>query len=304
MKYFVAITDNNWFSFLASQRPDEVNFWRPSSTQAFKAIDVGAPFLFKLHSPDNYIVGGGFLVQHSILPLSLAWKAFETKNGAADLETFRDLVNRHRPKRDFDPMIGCTILAEPFFLDRDSWIPVPKDWANPIVSGKKYDSEEGAGKILWQQVEERMCSVVSAQPWIVAEGPRYGQEYLTRGRLGQGAFRILVTDAYQRSCCMTGERTLPVLEAAHIKPFTKDGPNTIDNGLLLRSDLHTLFDGGYMTITTDYHIEVSPLIREKFHNGKDYYKMHGQQLAVLPVQEFYRPSREFLEWHNSERFAV
>jgi putative restriction endonuclease len=37
-------------------------------------------------------------------------------------------------------------------------------------------------------------------------------------RLGQGAFRLLVTDAYQRRCAVTGERTLPVLDAAHIRP--------------------------------------------------------------------------------------
>lgn len=79
-----------------------------------------------------------------------------------------------------------------------------------------------------------------------AEGMRYGAEYLMRARLGQGAFRVMVSDAYQRRCAVTGERTLPFLEAAHIRPYTEEGPRVISNGLLLRSDLHTLFDRGYM----------------------------------------------------------
>lgn len=64
---------------------------------------------------------------------------------------------------------------------------------------------------------------------------------IVRPRLGQGAFRIVVTDTYERRCAVTGERTLPVLEAAHIKSYADGGAHDITNGLLLRSDLHTLF---------------------------------------------------------------
>lgn len=81
---------------------------------------------------------------------------------------------------------------------------------------------------------------------------------------------------------MTGERTLPVLNASHIKPYSQDGPHSINNGLLLREDLHTLFDRGYMTVTKNLKIEVSKRIREDFGNGRDYYKTHGQGLLVLP----------------------
>src|SRR5690606_11461688 len=84
---------------------------------------------------------------------------------------------------------------------------------------------------------------------IKEEGPRYGAEYLARARLGQGAFRVLVTDAYQKRCAISGERTLPVLQAAHIRPYAAAGPHRVSNGLLLRSDLHILFDRGYVTVT-------------------------------------------------------
>ena len=87
MKFYVGVTDNKWFEYLARCKPDEVNFWRPGGTGSFQVLSPGAPFLFKLHSPENYIVGGGFFVSHSNLPLSLAWEACGDKNGAPSAET-------------------------------------------------------------------------------------------------------------------------------------------------------------------------------------------------------------------------
>jgi putative restriction endonuclease len=61
MKFYVGITDWDWFTYLSSDEPpEEVNFWRPSGDRAFRALEIGEPFLFKLHSPRNFIVGGGF----------------------------------------------------------------------------------------------------------------------------------------------------------------------------------------------------------------------------------------------------
>ena len=126
----------------------------------------------------------------------------------------------------------------------------------------------------------------------------YGAPVTIRPRLGQGAFRVEVTDAYLRRCAITGEKTLPALEAGHIRPYAKSGPHEIRNGLLLRSDLHNLFDLGYLTVTLDYKVKVSRRIREEFENGRDYYALDGQRLAVLPSDETARPAREFLEWHH------
>jgi len=65
------------------------------------------------------------------------------------------------------------------------------------------------------------------------------------------------------------------------------------------SDLHNLFDQGYLTVTLDFRVEVSRRIREEFENGRDYYALHGEPLKVLPSAEHSRPAREFLEWHNA-----
>jgi putative restriction endonuclease len=313
MKYWVGVTDETWFEYLAQQQPDEVNFWQPSGIRGFRAIEPGAPFLFKLHSPENYIVGGGFFVRHSILPLSIAWKAFAEKNGAPDYQTFQQQIFTYRKRRgqtEPDPKIGCIILTTPFFFSESDWIPVPKDWKLSIMQGKTYDTTGHIGAALWNEVSNRLNKYQfgstkdrTAYPQGVAEPtPLYGSEYLTRARLGQGAFRVLVTEAYTRRCAITGERALPVLEAAHIKPFAQSGPNKINNGLLLRADLHILFDEGYITITDDLHIEVSRRIKEEYDNGKEYYTFRGKGLEVLPPKLIERPSKEFIQWHNQKIF--
>ncbi len=300
MKFYVGVTDNKWYDFLATRKPDEVNFWRPGGTGLFQAIQPGAPFLFKLHSPDNFIAGGGFFVKHSNVPLSLAWEAFGEKNGAPSLDSLRVLIDKFRSNkpREHDPVIGCTILANPFFLDRRAWIPAPSNWAPSIVQGKSYETAEPIGAGVWAEVQARHVIADVERPLLAEDVNRYGAEFLTRARLGQGAFRVLVTDAYARRCAITGERTLPALEAAHIKPFAKSGPNQTANGLLLRSDLHKLFDLGYISVTPDLAVEVSRKIKEEFDNGRDYYALHGQNLTVIPPTDKDRPSTQFLEWHN------
>ena len=300
MKFWVGVTDSDWFNYLSSIKPDEVNFWKPSG-KGFGAIEIGAPFLFKLHSPHNKIVGGGFFIRAEQLPLSLAWDAFKEKNGAPTIDDLRNLINAHRTIPKPEPTIGCIILNQPFFFAEDQWIDVPSSFAPNIVTGKTYDSNEPDGERLWSEVMLRLSDVLRkglvAEPLTV-----YGKEYLIKRRLGQGAFRIFVTGAYSRKCAMSGEKALPVLQAAHIKPFNKHGPNRVDNGLLLRSDLHILFDRGYLTVTPDYKIEASRKIKEEFDNGKHYYSFNGNKLSVLPQLNDERPNLDFINWHNENIF--
>lgn len=304
MKLWVGVTDKEWFDFLRPRRPDEVNFWQPSGKALTGVLVEGTPFLFKLHSPHDFVVGGGFFVRFTTLPAVLAWSAFGEKNGVASYEALRKRIAQYRADQSRgDPEIGCNVLTAPFFLPEKAWIPVPRDWSKNIVRGKTYDTDEQIGKDLWQRVRAQLVEMQASPEENMIQAQRYGNEYLARARLGQGAFRVLVTDAYHRRCAITGEKTLPVLEAAHIKPFAVSGPNTIDNGLLLRSDLHTLFDLGYITITDDYRVEVSRQIRSRFENGREYYKYQGCPLAELPDGQQERPSRVFLDWHHDNVFV-
>jgi putative restriction endonuclease len=306
MRLWVGVTDKDWFDFLEARAPDEVNFWQPSGSREFRVLQPGEPFLFKLHSPLNFIVGGGTFVRYSKLPASLAWDAFGPKNGVASLGQLRERVRRYRRESvDLDPVIGCNVLVEPFFLPREQWIRVPESWARNIVQGKTYDTATDEGRALLADVQAVLTAAVADAPLAATDdSPRYGTEYMTRGRLGQGAFRVLVTESYQKRCAVTGEKTLPVLEAAHIKPYAEDGPHRVDNGILLRSDLHKLFDLGYVTVTPELKLEVSSRLREEWHNGREYYAYHGKELAFRPQVASELPSRTFLEWHNENRFRT
>ena len=307
MKIWVGVTDTNWYEHLTRLAPEEANFWQPSGSRTFRALQPGEPFLFKLHSPQNFIVGGGFFVRYSALPASLAWDAFEQKNGVASLSDLIRRIRRYRADdQSVDPVIGCNVLAEPFFLPRSEWLPVPVNWAPNTVQGKTYDADSADGQRLWSAIHQfiaRGHRVQDSGSTAPTEGDRrFGAEYLARGRLGQGAFRVLVTDAYLRRCAVTGEKTLPVLEAAHIKPYALEGPHSVKNGILLRSDLHKLFDLGYVTVTPALRLEVSPRLKVEWENGREYYAHHGKELTCRPASVNDLPSKEFLQWHNENRF--
>lgn len=302
IKLIVAVTDIDWFDHLR-RLPEltEVNFWAPSARD-FRALTPGELFLFKLHAPRNYIAGGGVFAYANTLPCSLAWEAFGEANGAKNLSEMRARIAHYRrsdssERSDFQ--IGCRILTQPFFFDESRYIPVPKSWSQNIVTFKTYSLDEPDGRLLWDAVQDRMQIV----PRSLSETPqeRYGDPVLVRPRLGQGAFRVVVTDMYRRSCAVTGERTLPALDAAHIRPYSEGGEHAPSNGLLLRRDIHSIFDAGYVTVTPQFHFEVSNRIHDDFDNGKDYYALHGREIG-LPIVPAQRPSADELRWHNENRY--
>lgn len=302
VRLVVAVTDGDWFDHLR-QKADlaEVNFWAPSAG-SFKALEPGELFLFKLHAPRNFIVGGGVFAYANALPCSLAWEAFGEANGALSFAQMRKRIAKYRkaaPDDRSDFVVGCRILTQPFFFAEQDWIPVPESWAPNIVSFKGYSTDDSDGLRLWDAVQSAIAAPTTAG--FSDQQARYGEPILVRPRLGQGAFRILVTDSYRRRCAISGEKTLPALDAAHIQPFADGGAHEASNGILLRRDIHSLFDAGYVTISPDLKFEVSRRIREEFENGRHYYELHGQTITV-PEDSRRAPDRMALSWHNDNLF--
>lgn len=315
VKLWAANTDLDWFDYLAVQPDiDEVNFWQPSGTTKYSAIRAGELFLFKLKSPRNVIGGFGIFSQASNLPLSLAWEAFGIKNGARSLPEMRQRVGRYRHDRvpATDYTIGCRIVVQPIFLPEALWIKQPESWAPPIVVGKTFDTETTEGLRLWERLMEAaeavrplrdsaLSGVAERRAVYLPSGPRYGEPSLFRPRLGQGAFRLAVTDAYRRQCAVSGGRVLPALDAAHIRSYCDGGEHEVSNGLLLRRDIHSVFDAGYLTFDNDLRMVVSDRVRTDFNNGNEYGRLHGQQL-VVPDAIKARPDPEQLRWHQQHKF--
>ena len=315
VKLWVANTDLDWFDYLAAQpHIDEVNFWQPSGRAKFGAIHEGELFLFKLKSPRNAIGGFGVLSQATSMPLSIAWEAFGIKNGARSFPEMRARVLQYRPsaREELDPTIGCRVIVQPVFLPEKLWIPQPDSWRREIVVGKAYDSGTAEGLRLWEQVmavaesaaaATRVAGVAEQQSRYDIGGPRFGEPHLIRPRLGQGAFRLAVTDAYRRECAITGGRVLPALDAAHIQSYSSGGLHEVSNGLLLRRDIHSVFDAGYMTFDEVLRVVVSDRVRTEFNNGNEYRRLHGERLR-LPENPKFHPDPERLTWHREKKFAA
>jgi putative restriction endonuclease len=312
MRMYVAITDKDWFTFNASSRNvEKVNFWRPSSRTTFRVLQPSELLLFKLHSPDNFIAGGGFFARFLQLPVNMAWDVFREANGVNSLSEMRERIEYYKKSKigpAENPTIGCIMLAEPFFWPRNAWIPIPTDFSLSNQQGKGYDSETGEGRVLWEAVCERLRNIaperIEQSPATLAavESHGHGMPQVVLPRLGQGLFRILVTDFYDRRCAVTGERTLPALDAAHIKPYAIVQKHEVWNGLLMRSDLHRLFDGGYLTVDpASRRLLVSKRIKDEFENGRDYYKLEGTEISE-PNVPWARPNTENLEFHFNAVF--
>jgi putative restriction endonuclease len=308
---YVATTDFGWFTFLRSRQPlDEVNFWQPSA-HGFNA-QTGTPFFFKLKAPHYAIGGFGIFARYEAATARLAWEAFGANNGARDFAEMRSRIEGYASASGVPGhRVGCIMISQPVFFADGDWVAQPADWKKNVVSGAGYDLSEGEGLRIWEQCRARATQrpVLATTdgsnvilPPASADAHRFGAPQMIRPRLGQGTFRVAVTAAYGGACAVSGEHSLPVLEAAHIRPYTTaGGSHEVSNGLLLRADIHRLFDQGYVTVTPDLRFVVSPRLASEFENGRAYYKRQGNTVGQ-PRDAADRPDLELLRWHNENVF--
>ena len=101
MNFYIGITDKNWFEYHRNKKVDEVNYWLPGGNTNFRALSEGDLFLFKLHKKNSgKIVGGGYFVSSSFLPIFLAWEAFGEKNGVGSLDDLENRIKHYRSKNN------------------------------------------------------------------------------------------------------------------------------------------------------------------------------------------------------------
>ena len=298
----IAITNYDWFLALRHRHDlDEVNFWTGSFDE-FRALRPGELLLFKLKARHgNLIVGGGIFAHSEILPVSFAWETFREANGAGSLEELREMITGRRSgaiDNQGDFHIRVRVLTQPFFFDEEDWMAPPSGWSKYTVRYKGFSTDDAEIRNLWQRAQHNLGRQ-NGHP-ITQGGTRYGEPHLITPRLGQGGFRLVVRDTYKRRCAITRVGALPALEAAHIRPYHRDGEHEVTNGLLLRRDIHRLFDLGYLTVTPSYEVEVSKSLREEF-GSDDYNALHGTRIAV-PKDDDLHPDREMLAWHNENVF--
>ncbi len=307
MKVYVAVTDFDWYTYLAS-RPlvREGNFWRPYGSRGFKVLRPGEPFLFKTKAPLNTIVGGAIYEGFVSLNISRAWEFFGEGNGVPSVEALIRRISKitgETPDRIGDREIGCVLLRDLLFFPENEQWPRPSTFSANVVQGKSfiYPGEDPIVDAVAKRILDRDDWRTGASENIENQESMYGIPRLVAPRLGQGGFKAFVQEAYARQCAITRHQILPTLQAAHILPVSEGGQHRVDNGLLLRSDVHTLFDRGYLGVDDHYRLLVSSRLRTEFGNGEEFYSMEGQNIAV-PSSTTNRPSAEFLSWHQQKVF--
>jgi hypothetical protein len=203
-------------------------------------------------------------------------------------------------------------------------------WANRVQfarlhlvqRGYIFDAKEGRGFGLWTitQSGQQYISLFESQKGFVRgqiatllqskeQDPKILQDFhpstiedsrervisnIVRRR-GQPEFRRIMLDSYGGKCAISGDNAEQALEAVHIRPYKGELTNHPTNGLLLRADLHTLFDLLLLTFdTSDISVVISPEL-----NNTTYAKFYGKRIT-LPDNPTMQPSIEALELHRHE----
>ena len=167
--------------------------------------------------------------------------------------TDNETIPRYRARIRFNHLVDparAFILEHPALQDV-----VPESLISAQASGTTVPAEVEAA------LEARLSSILETAAAIgadQADDPSFDPDSVSderertfraiRLRRGQPAFRVALLDAYDRRCAITGCAVEHVLEAAHITPHLGPLTNHVTNGLLLRADLHTLFDCGLLAI--------------------------------------------------------
>lgn len=276
--FAVAVTDRDWFDYQSSHDfIDGINFWTPSPNCP-RQISTGDFFVFKLAGLGDLIGGYGTFVEYKYQSLDDAWKEFGRKNGADTKEEFVNKIKSFGPKND--TACGCIVLKDVVYLDE----PVKRVQAGftPEKKPAQLFAYESISFPLGKEPD-------SPANFSLVDGvPDEAEMQKRKPRKGQSAFHTAVSKAYHSKCCITGETIPELLQAAHIQDYINRDSHHIQNGLLLRIDIHKLFDSGLLYIDQNYHVHVSPLVES------EEYKILDDHPISLPNNPSEYPSKAAL----------
>lgn len=290
----IAPTDIDWFNFLKSNVVhEEINFWTPTPWNV-KRLKRGDKFYFMLKSPIRKIGGYGHFKYYDNLTATEAWNRFGNGNGVTSLTELVSRCSKYVQKNSIldclndNPIIGCIVLENAIFFDEEKYFS-PEQYKisfPPQVVKMKYFEDDFLNQIEYGDIKYTDFNLVNEQKVSYKVSKN-------KDRKGQSLFRLSVLEAYQFECAITGERCRDILEGAHIQHYINDCSNHIQNGIVLRVDLHRLFDAGLITIDSDYRVLVSPLLKS------DYYLSYHEKEIRLPNNKILYPSQKALEYHRT-----
>jgi len=185
---------------------------------------------------------------------------------------------------------GATHGAE---AEREIWAEFNGNWEKLV-----YESE----RLLMRMRDQDVESLMETESF--PEGKT--REAVIRARVNQAFFRSAILAAYGSRCCITGLSNPDLLNASHIVPWNVDPKNRTNprNGLCLNVIHDRAFDCGLLTVTMDYHVKLSPLLKPKTRNHANdtFFLAYDDAPVTLPRR--FKPEPEFLRYHNAKIFRA
>jgi len=145
---------------------------------------------------------------------------------------------------------------------------------------------------IWESVDEAITD--TSRPWV---------ERISRRPYRDARFRRQVREAYDNTCAFTGLHLVngggrPEVQAAHIRPVERDGPDSVRNGIALSGTAHWMFDRGLITLDKELRVVVSHKVDIASLGGL----IMPDRSARLPTSRERRPSEIFLSYHREHVF--
>lgn len=288
--FAISPTDLDWFNFLRTEGLNsEINFWTPTPWNVSR-LAKGDKLYFILKSPIRKVGGYGQFVEYKNMSVNDAWNKFGFKNGCASKQELINRLDSYKASNNSDERsvteteIGCIVLNNAMFLDDDKFIDIEDykiDFSRFIVKIKYFNEADPL---------ETLTNLPSRGFELLPTTlEKLKKSRLVTERKGQGNFRAIITRAYGNKCCITNESTPELVEAAHIQPYIDENSNHVKNGLLLRVDLHKLYDNGLLYIDDSFVIHISPEVKSEY-----YQKLNGTKIS-LSVNINEQPSTEALK---------
>lgn len=212
---------------------------------------------------------------------------------------------------DFDRMVG---YQENGGFERKLILPDGKVSGGRAVQAVRVISDEECDAILnagmseqspWPErydLPESIANEFDDQPQIPLERPLV--EQLVNRRFRDAKFRQHVRIAYDRRCAFTGLRLIngkgrPEVEAAHIMPVEKNGPDSVQNGIALSGTVHWMFDRGLLSMEDDFTI-----LKSRQLNHDVSHLLRSDMKAIVPDNPRLRPHPYYLDWHRTNCFKA
>lgn len=287
----IALTDVSWFKFLREKDFKLINFWTPTGWEP-KKINPGDMFYLFLKSPYRKVGGYARYVYSFQLTVRDTWNKFGQANGAPNINMMLEQLSAIRGTRiDENTIIGCIMLQDPVFLPDNEFFDSMEIGVEIKQAMQKFKYIKGAEIIRQEYTIDKIDDYILNEEATV--------EYTLsahKRRIGQSTFREKLLELY-RKCAVTREDYPLVLEAAHIDPYIGESSNYPQNGLILRSDVHKLFDANLLAIDTNYHVKLSNILA-----GTSYERFENEPI-VLPENKNFYPSEDALKRRIEKLFV-